>query len=122
MSNLHFEWVDIALPLVAILLIGYISLKTLPQKQQIALQYQRDGLKVPWHMRRMLHLSATELRVDMIGRCVAFFVLVMAMQIIKAFEFSLMVRLTLSLLLAALLLTIVPRMFVVIYQRIYNKQ
>ena len=116
MNNLNLELVDIVLPLIAILFIGYISLMTLSYKQQKALRLQRDGLKVPGHMRRMLHLSATELRVDMIGRCVAFFVLIMAMQIIKAFKFSLAFRLALSLLIAAVLLLIIPWIFVKSYQ------
>ena len=122
MSSLNLDIVDVVLPLVATLFIAYISLKTLDHKQQSALQYQRDGLRVPWHLRRMLYLTIKELRVDMIGRCVAFFLIILAMQIIKSYNYGTAIRLTISLVIAAVLFVVIPRIFVVVYRRIYKEQ
>ena len=116
----HLQLVDVLLPLVATFFIGFISLKTLDHKQQTARQFQRDGLRVPWHLRRMLHLSRSQLRADMVGRCVAFFLIIMAIQIIKAYEFSLLMRLIAALLIATVLLLLIPRLFVAVHRRLWT--
>ena len=114
----HLQLIDVLLPLVATFFIGFISLKTLDHKQKTARQFQRDGLRVPWHLRRMLHLSPSQLRADMVGRCVAFFLIIMAIQIIKAYEISLLMRLIAALLIATVLLLLIPRLFVAVHRRL----
>jgi hypothetical protein len=118
MGLFNLEVIDILLPLVATVFIGFISLKTLDHKQSTALQYQRDGCRVPWHLRRMLRLSRQELRIDMIGRCCGFFLTIIAIQMVKAFDLSLVERLLISLGIALVLLSVIPRLFVLAYQRL----
>lgn len=118
MSAFNLEVIDILLPLLATVFIGFISLKTLDHKQATAVQQQRDGLRVPWHLQRMLRLTRAELRVDMIGRCTGFFLTIIAIQILKAFAHGLALRLLLSVLIALVLLTVVPRAFLLIYRKL----
>lgn len=114
----ELELVDILLPLVATVFIGFISLQTLDHKQQTAQEYKRDGVRVPWHMRRMLHLSRSELKIDMVGRCAAFFLTIMAIQIIKGYQISLVVRIIVAMAIAAVLLLVIPRLFVIFHRRL----
>jgi len=120
-TNLNLEIVDIVIPLIATVFIGFISLKTVDYKQRETRRLKSEGIKVPWHRRYMLNMSGQELRINLIGRCVAFFLLIMAIQLVKAFEPGLAVHLLVALVFALVFLIVIPRIFVAVYRLIRKR-
>ena len=108
MNTISLEIIDIAIPLLATVFIGFISLKTLDYKQQESLQLKSKGFKVPWYRRHMLDLTRQELRIHLAGRCVAFFLLIMTIQLVKVFNPGFTTHVLASIVIAAVLLITIP--------------
>lgn len=117
-STLDIELIDILLPLIATLVIAWLSLQTLDFKQQQVQKQHRDGLRVPWHKQRMLRLSRAELRVDTLARCAVFFVTIMGIRIIRHFSSDLIVQLIVAAIMALVLMMVVPPVVLALYRRV----
>ena len=116
MNSSSLEIIDIVIPLVATIFIGFMSLKTLDYKQRESIRLESKGLRVPWHRRYLLEMTSREVRVYLAGRCVAFFLLIMTIQLTRSLNLSFTSHVLASLIIAAALLITIPKVFVAIYR------